>query len=129
MNGHLVLNGPGGIANDIYFTRAFTLTFRTLPAVGASLRITAPGYLTVDVPLNGGQGAAQYLQVTLPVGDANNDNSIDATDFGIFVSAYNSDASVPGSGYDARADFNSDGLVDPTDFGLFVGNYGAVGDN
>jgi len=49
--------------------------------------------------------------------------------FGIFVGAYNTDSSVPNSGYDARADFNFDGVVDPTDFGLFVGNYNTQGDN
>ena len=72
-------------------------------------------------------GNATGLSFALNGGDANNDNSVDATDFGIFVSAYNSAASVPGSGYDARADFNSDGIVDPTDFGIFVSNYNTTG--
>ena len=69
------------------------------------------------------------LSATLPAGDANSDNSVDATDFGLFVSAYNSSASVPGSGYDPACDFNLDGFVDPTDFGLLVGAYGQQGDN
>ena len=65
----------------------------------------------------------------LLAGDANGDNAVDPTDFNVFVSAYNSDSSVPGSGYDAAADFNFDGAVDPTDFGLFVSNYNTVGAN
>ena len=66
--------------------------------------------------------------LTLSAGDANGDNSCDATDFGIFVSAYNSSAADAGSGYDARADFNLDGFVDPTDFSLFVSSYNQQGD-
>ena len=69
--------------------------------------------------------------MTLPllVGDANGDNSVDATDFGLLVvSCYNSDRSIPGSGYDPTCDFNGDGTIDATDFGLFVGNYGLSGD-
>ena len=68
------------------------------------------------------------LTVTLLAGDANNDNQVDPTDFSVFVSAYNSDANIPGTGYDPAADFNGDGLVDPTDFGLFVSNYNTQGD-
>ena len=71
--------------------------------------------------------AAPQATVFLPGGDANNDNSVDPTDFGIFVSAYNSDSSVPGSGYDPAADFNYDGVVDPSDFGIFVDEYNHVG--
>ena len=74
-------------------------------------------------------GNATGVSVLLPAGDANNDNRIDPTDFAIFVSAYNTDINIPGSGYDAAADFNFDGAVDPTDFGLFVGNYNTAGDN
>ena len=63
----------------------------------------------------------------LPAGDANNDNSVDTSDFGVLVGAYGSDSSVPGSGYDPAADFNYDGVVDTTDFGLLVGEYGGAG--
>ena len=67
------------------------------------------------------------VNVSVAAGDCNNDNSVDPTDFNIFVSAYNSSASIPGTGYDSRADFNGDGQVDPTDFGLFVGDYNTTG--
>lgn len=75
-----------------------------------------------------GAGAVTLPQVFLRSADANNDNSVDATDFGVFVGAYNTSISVPGSGYDAAADFNYDGFVDPADFGLLVGDYSSVGD-
>ena len=60
-------------------------------------------------------------------GDANNDNSVDTSDFGILVGAYGGAAGVFGSGYDVRADFNSDGYVDPTDFAILVEGYGETG--
>ena len=75
-----------------------------------------------------GAGAVTLPQVLLRSADANNDNSVDATDFGLFVGAYNTFASVPGSGYDPAADFNYDGSVDATDFGLLVGEYNSMGD-
>ena len=65
--------------------------------------------------------------ILLPAGDANNDNSVDTTDFGVLVGAYNGDSTVSGSGYDPAADFNYDGVVDTTDFGLLVGEYNNTG--
>ena len=67
--------------------------------------------------------------VTLPAGDANNDNSVDTSDFGLLVGAYDSDVNLPGTGYDPIADFNFDGMVDTTDFGLLVGQYNNTGAN
>ena len=63
----------------------------------------------------------------LLAGDANNDNSVDSTDFGILIGAFNTSASIPGSGYDATADFNCDGSVDSTDFGLLINNFNNMG--
>ena len=60
-------------------------------------------------------------------GDANNDNSIDSSDFGILIGAFNSSSAVSGSGYDPTADFNSDGSVDSSDFGILIGNFNLTG--
>ena len=65
--------------------------------------------------------------VFLPAGDADGDNFVGPSDFGIFVGAYNTIGGVAGNGYDPRADFNFDGSVDPTDFGYFVGEYNTPG--
>ena len=70
------------------------------------------------------------LNVTLPAGDANNDNSIDSSDFGVLIGAYGSaygDPDFDNSGY--LADFNCDGSVDSTDFGILIGNFNTTGDN
>ena len=69
------------------------------------------------------------LNFALQGGDANNDNSVDSTDFGILIGAFNASVSVPGSGYDPTADFNNDGSVDSTDFGILISNFGQPGAN
>ena len=63
----------------------------------------------------------------LLAGDANNDNSVDSTDFGVLIGAFNTDSAIPGSGYDPGADFNYDGLVDSSDFGLLIGEFNNAG--
>ena len=104
----------------------------SIPAIPANkyiLRVKGGFYLAATAPLDATNGPVSNANIALDPGDSNGDNSVDATDFGTFVGAYNSLASVPGSGYDATADFNYDGSVDATDFGLFVGVYGATGAN
>ena len=100
-----------------------------LPAKTYTLHVSGAKWLAANAAVNAAGGSVSGLNILLSAGDANGDNSVDATDFGLFVSAYNSSANVPGSGYDLRADFNCDGSVDATDFGLLVGNYNTVGAN
>ena len=90
---------------------------------------------TYDVGIKGAKWLRTVVHITVPTtspvnasllgGDANDDNSVDTTDFGILVGAYGT--SLGGAGYDDRADFNSDLSVDTTDFGILVGNYDGVG--
>ena len=117
-----------------FFTRTATLasngsfSLSNVPAGTYYLAVKGRLWLQKVVPLDAPDNGTPTVAVTLLTGDSNNDNSVDTTDFGIFVSAYNTDRSIPGSGYDTRADFNCDGFVDPTDFGLFVDNYNTAGD-
>ena len=85
-------------------------------------------WLQKVIPVDASGGSVSNLNVSLAGGDANNDNVVDIGDFGILVNAYNSNAAIPGSGYDIRADFNGDGTVDIADFGILVNNYGLSGD-
>ena len=71
-------------------------------------------------------GPVTLPDTTLAAGDANNDNSVDSTDFGILIGAFNTTA-TPGSGYDAAADFNYDGSIDSSDFGLLIGEFNNMG--
>ena len=114
---------------------------QTLGANGAfSITGLAPGsynlsakgdkWLRATTIVNATAGNVTGANLTLLAGDCNNDNNIDPTDFGVFVSAYNTVyVANSNTGYDPTADFNNDGSVDATDFGLFVGNYNKVGSN
>ena len=103
-------------------------TFAVMVPIGNySLRMKGAIWLAAAVPVNASSSDVSGVTALLLAADANNDNSVDATDFGVLVSAYNTFLNVPGSGYDPTADFNCDGSVDATDFGLLVGNYNTVG--
>ena len=114
------------------FTRTQTLGadgsfhFGDIPDNQYRVAVKAANWLQQVVNIDTNAGAASF-GVTLPGGDANNDNTVDPTDFGILVDAYDTSASVAGSGYDARADFNGDGVVDNSDFGILIGNYNLTG--
>ena len=86
-----------------------------------NLRVIAPNIAVV--------AAASVPNLTLPGGDADNNNLVDIGDFGILVNAYGGDVSLAGSGYDSRADFDDNGVVDIGDFGILVNNYGTSGAN
>ena len=72
-------------------------------------------------------GSGTLPDILLPGGDANDDNSVDTSDFGILVGSYGGSSAVSGSGYDPSTDFNFDGVVDATDFGILVGDYNTTG--
>ena len=105
---------------------AFSLP--NIPAVSYNLAIDGDKWLQKVTPLDLTTDAPTMPSVTLLAGDANGDNTVDSSDFGLLIGAFNSAANLPGSGYDLRADFNADGLVDSSDFSLLIGNYGVTGD-
>ena len=119
---------PVSYARSTKLTSTGTFSFADIPHDSYVLSAKGAKWLRKNVPVDSTNGNAYNVGLTLAAGDANGDNSVDPTDFNIFIGAYNSDSNIPGSGYDARADFNDDGIVDPTDFGLFVGNYNTAGD-
>ena len=116
------------------FTRMVTPnmdgTFQILnvPAKSYNVAIKGAIWLQKVVAVDTTNGPVSGVNVTLPGGDANNDNSVDVLDFGILVNAYGGSSKMAGSNYDPTADFNGDGSVDVLDFGILVNNYGVVGD-
>ena len=122
------LDGSGDITRTASVLNSGMFKIIGVPKKNYTLHIKPDKYLASNVSIDLSGGNATGVNATVQPGDANNDNSCDATDFGVFVSAYNTDSSIPGSGYDFHADFNGDGVVDATDFGLFVGSYGEQGD-
>ena len=115
------------------FTRAVTpdsaggYTVLGIPAAVYTVSIKGVKWLRKNISVDARAANVTDASVTLLAGDANNDNSVDGSDFGLLIGAFNSDSSIPGSGYDSAADFNCDGVVDSSDFGLLIGNYGSVG--
>lgn len=131
------LRAPGSLLPVYEFSN---VTLNPAAGTGGGYTLTGVAAGTYDVRIKGSKNLAVLVSnvlisgnggvisgVLLPAGDTNGDNSVDASDFGAFVSAYNTDSSVPGGGYDPTCDFNFDGAVDPGDFGLFVGEYNSSG--
>ena len=98
-----------------------------LPKRSGVLHIKGAKYLAANVSVDATGGDVSGVTAFLPAGDANNDNSVDSSDFGILIGAFNTDSSVPNGGYDPTADFNGDGLVDSSDFGILIGEFNNTG--
>jgi hypothetical protein len=62
---------------------------------------------------------------TMRMGDANNDNCVNVTDFSILRASFGKTVGDPG--YDARGDFNNDNSVSVADFNLQKNNFGICG--
>ena len=147
VSGSLAFEGivPSAAAQNVTFTfrpadgsANITFPFIAVPASGAfnftgipqkkyTVHIKGDKYLATNVNVDTTGGNVSGVTAFLPAGDANNDNSVDSSDFGVLIGAFGSDASVPGSGYDPTADFNGDGVVDSTDFGLLIGEFNNSG--
>ncbi len=104
-------------------------TLSPVPAGTYHVAIKAAKWLQVAKTFNPASANPTAFNATLLAGDGNNDNSVDSSDFTLLIGAFNSDVTIPGSGYDPQADFNGDGSVDSSDFTLLIGNFNAVGDN
>ena len=92
-----------------------------------TLRSTLPSVLLTN-------GNATLPTVTLPPGDANNDNSVDVFDNNLLAASFGAVAGPFLSGtddptFDRRADFNYDGSVDVFDNNLLAADFGNVGDD
>ena len=103
-------------------------TAAKVPEGTYDLAIKGSKWLQRVVAIDATNGPVSGVRASLPGGDANNDNSVDSTDFGLLIGTYNSNINLVGSGYDVHEDFNDDGSVDSTDFGILIGNYNQRGD-
>ena len=103
---------------------AFTLS--GVPAGTYTLTVQGTRWLKEAIPVDATSTDVSGVSIALPGGDADNNNVIDISDFGILVNAYGSNQGTNVS-YDLTADFNCDGTVDIADFGILVNNYGLAG--
>ena len=118
----------------ILFTRTASVaasggfSLLNVPLQNYTLWIKPNAFLAHTVSVTTSGSAFVPVTQAFDGGDANNDNSVDSSDFGIFIGAFNTDSSIAGGGYDPHADFNGDGFVDSTDFGILIGNFNQQGD-
>ena len=108
-------------------TSGGTFTFSDIPPGSYSVAVKGAKWLQ-KVASADTRNLNAVLMVSLPGGDADNNNTVDIADFGFLVNAYGTLQAASGSGYDVRADFNDDGVVDIADFGILINNYGQSGD-
>ena len=120
-------DGSADIVQTLAVPASGVYTLTGLFSKAGVLHIKPDKFLAVNVSVDLTGGNLSGQSATVEPCDANNDNSVDSTDFGILIGAFNTQASVPGSGYDEAADFNGDGSVDSTDFGLLIGNFNMLG--
>ncbi|MBQ0055312.1 MAG: Ig-like domain-containing protein [Synergistaceae bacterium] len=103
-NGHLRLEMDGGSVSSGQKVKLWIKGERYLATIQ-----------NATVQLNGNDWNITMAE-TIKGGDANGDNSVNLTDFGILGKSFLKKTGV--TGYDARADFNGDNSVNLTDFGI-----------
>ena len=96
-----------------------------------SLAIKGGKWLRKVIAADSSSNAVTNANAALPGGDANNDNQVDLTDFGLLVNVFGStyntaDPNAPAA--DLAADFTCDGAIDLADFGVLVNSFGSQGD-
>ena len=125
------LDGSGQKAD--YFIATDTDGYLGLPLLSPgryNVWIKGLKWLAQVVSVDATTGTVGSLKAYLPGGDANNDNSVDSTDFGLLIGAYGDtyDITDPNANRnDIAVDFNGDGSIDSTDFGILIGNFNNSG--
>ncbi len=114
----------GGAAGTFSISGVAPGTYDVAIKGAKNLRVVVVG---VVVGAAGGNVGSAAGPIELPAGDSNGDNSVDSSDFTALIGAFNSAATVSGSGYDPKADFNFDGFVDSSDFTLLIGQFNNSG--
>lgn len=104
----------------------FSVNVDNLPDGTYTWRVKGPQYLSTSGSVALSHALLTTAEMGLqPAGDANNDNLVDVTDFGILYASFG--CSSPSPCFDARADFTGDTVVDITDFSFLASNFGRLG--
>ena len=120
-------DGTASFRRTVSVNAGGAFTTLNIPAKRYTLWIKGATWLAQTVSVDATSGPVSGISGALLSGDANGDNSIDSSDFGLLIGEYGSAKNVPNSGYDPAADFNLDGTVDSVDFGLLINNFGQAG--
>ncbi len=123
---------PSGATTGAATTQALTpsadgsFTLADVPAGTYTLGVKGSTWLRHDVALDATGGDVTLPPFTLPGGDINGDNRVNAADFLVLNAAYGTRSGQ--AGYSAAADLNGDGRVNAADFLILNSNYGKKGD-
>ncbi|MCS6776045.1 MAG: dockerin type I domain-containing protein [Chloroherpetonaceae bacterium] len=115
------------------FTRNVTLspsgafTFADIPVGDYTLAVKGARWLRQTVPVHATQNNVTGITLTLPAGDANNDNAVDVLDLDILIGAFDSAEGDPT--WSSGADFNCDGSIDVLDLDLLVQFFDQLGES
>jgi len=120
-NNHMVVADPGGVPDDATFSSIIGWVKNSAITSTAGTPGYAVGLVDGNDGVSGSPVSANTIEAAYTLyGDANLDDKVDATDFGIFAPNFGLSTTL---GWEA-GDFNYDGKVDATDFGLFAPNFG-----
>ena len=123
------VNGGASFLRSVPLNPDGSFILSQIPPNKYNLWVKGAKWLASVVSADCSGGSVNNITVELAGGDANNDNAVDSSDFGIFIGAF-------GNAYDihsaappdaSASDFNDDGLIDSSDFGLLIGSYGQKG--
>jgi hypothetical protein len=104
----------------------FTVTLSGLASGSYDWRVKGPKYLANAGALSlSGASVTNAEMGLLRAGDADGNNVVNASDFGILRATFGKGVGDPG--YDDRADFTGDEIVNAQDFNLLRGNFGLGG--
>ncbi|MEM7800076.1 MAG: dockerin type I domain-containing protein, partial [Chloroflexota bacterium] len=97
-----------------------------IPAGTYQVAVTADLYLRTMQTMTMAEGANSADFGEQRGGDANDTNSVTATDFSTLATAFNTAPSD--QNFNANADFNGDGIVNALDFSLLASNFNTSGE-
>jgi hypothetical protein len=103
----------------------FTVPVSLVPGT-YNWRVKGPKYLSTSGATTLSAGTTSNVEMGLQkVGDCNNNDVVDSTDFSILKGTFGKSIAQPG--YDDRADFDGNQAVNVTDFSLQKVNFGTGG--
>jgi hypothetical protein len=119
-------NGAPPLVRQTYPGTNGSFRLTNLPRQSYQARIKGPKWLAKVVTINATGGNVSGLTVTLPAGDANNDNRVGVLDLDQLITAF--DTAEGDADFRPNADFDCDGTVSVLDLDLLIQNFDRAGD-
>ena len=110
---------------SVTLTATGTFSLTDIPVGNYTVAVKGAKWLRKTTAVNTSTGVAGNVTLTLPAGDANNDNTVDIADLLLLINHYNQKQGV--GNFLSAVDFNCDGANDITDLLLLIGSYNQQG--